>query len=153
MFSQLSLNFKSSHHAWGRRVTQYSLQGSRRLTARWDSVGSFANPSGGSSFRTLGSHGSEHAQCSPRHSEKCCPGARAPGFACDPRRGQDSATPRTPGSVGIPRTRGSGGACSGALPRGKGSVKVSRRVKFRGYDGEEGAVGAQEDRCGRRRKI
>lgn len=45
----------------------------------------------------------------------------------------------------------SGGA-GGVLPRGKGSVNVPRRVKFRACEGEEGAVGAQEGRCGRRRK-
>lgn len=38
------------------------------------------------------------------------------------------------------------------LPQGKGSVNVPRRVKFRGCDGKEGAVLAQEGRCGRRRK-
>lgn len=77
---------------------------------------SFVNPLGGFSFRTLGSPVSEHAQCFPCRSDKCCHSAVAPGFVCDPRRGQGSAAPGTPGSVGIPRTQRSGSTRRGALP-------------------------------------
>lgn len=122
MCRQLTLNSRTSHQACGGGgggLPSYALPPDRRLSLGWPGGTQWAassTPPGGFSFRTPGSPVSEHAQCSPCRSDQCCHGAVAPGFACDPRRGQGSAAPGTPGSVGIPRTQRSGGARRGALP-------------------------------------
>lgn len=75
--------------------------------------------------------GSEHAQCAPRPSERCCAGAAVPGFAGDPGRPGAGRGLRCPWDSAPGRnspTRRPGGArCSGTTPgcatRGQGLLR------------------------------